>query len=217
MAGDDTMLCVADEGVGGARLAGRLRDLAGLPEPARLRASVSERTLWHGRFDGGRRRSCWPTRPASRSTAGSGRRTSEGRRRTSAGSAAPGSSPTTTRRVLDALDQVAAELAEGGFAFVPTDEDIHTAVERRVTELAGPAGARLTRAAAATTRWPPTSACGARRAASRRRPGHRSFQQVLLDRAREAGDTYLPGYTHLQRAQPVLLAHHLLAHGGAGP
>ena len=42
-----------------------------------------------------------------------------------------------------------------------------------------------------------------------------ALQQVLADRAGEAGDTYLPGYTHLQRAQPVLLAHHLLAHGWA--
>ncbi|HEV7173005.1 argininosuccinate lyase, partial [Pedococcus sp.] len=42
-----------------------------------------------------------------------------------------------------------------------------------------------------------------------------AVQQVLLDRAVEAGDTYLPGYTHLQRAQPVLLAHHLLAHAWA--
>ena len=41
------------------------------------------------------------------------------------------------------------------------------------------------------------------------------LQHVLLTRAIEAGDTYLPGYTHLQRAQPVLLAHHLLAHGWA--
>ena len=41
------------------------------------------------------------------------------------------------------------------------------------------------------------------------------LQQVLLDRAVEAGETYLPGYTHLQRAQPVLLAHHLLAHAWA--
>ena len=42
-----------------------------------------------------------------------------------------------------------------------------------------------------------------------------ALQQVLVDRAAEAGDAYLPGYTHLQRAQPVLLAHHLLAHGWA--
>ena len=42
-----------------------------------------------------------------------------------------------------------------------------------------------------------------------------SLQEVLLARAEEAGDAYLPGYTHLQRAQPVALAHHLLAHGWA--
>ena len=45
--------------------------------------------------------------------------------------------------MLAALDQVERELRDGAFAFVPTDEDIHTAVERRVTELAGPAGAKL--------------------------------------------------------------------------
>ena len=74
------------------------------------------------------------------------------------------------------------------------------------------------RAAAATTRWPPTCGCspsdGRRRAD---RCGRATSQQVLLDRAAEAGDTYLPGYTHLQRAQPVLLAHHLLAHAWALP
>src|SRR3546814_11544810 len=42
-----------------------------------------------------------------------------------------------------------------------------------------------------------------------------ALQQVLLDAAEQAGGAYLPGYTHLQRAQPVLLAHHLLAHGWA--
>jgi argininosuccinate lyase len=45
--------------------------------------------------------------------------------------------------ILVALDTVAAELEDGTFPFAPTDEDIHTAVERRVTELAGPAGAKL--------------------------------------------------------------------------
>ena len=42
-----------------------------------------------------------------------------------------------------------------------------------------------------------------------------ALQETLAQRAREAADVYLPGYTHLQRAQPVLLAHHLLAHGWA--
>src|SRR5438445_10369995 len=45
--------------------------------------------------------------------------------------------------VVAALDRVGAELADGSFAFAPSDEDIHTAIERRVTELAGPSGAKL--------------------------------------------------------------------------
>ena len=59
--------------------------------------------------------------------------------------------------VLAALDQVEAELASGEFVFVPSDEDIHTAVERRVTELAGPPAPSSTPDEAATTRSPPTS------------------------------------------------------------
>jgi len=117
--------------------------------------------------------------------------------------------------VLAALDQVAAELAEDRFTFVPTDEDIHTAVERRVTELAGAAGARLHTGRSRNDQV----ATDLRLWCKDELPGVAArvigLQQVLLDRAVEAGETYLPGYTHLQRAQPVLLAHHLLAHGWA--
>ena len=123
------------------------------------------------------------------------------------------------RLVLAALDRVEAELGRRQFAFVPTDEDIHTAIERRVTELAGPAGRQAPhRAAAATTRWPPRSACTPS-ASSPTSPGACSpCSACCSSRAGEAGDAYLPGYTHMQRAQPVLLAHHLLAHGWAlGP
>jgi argininosuccinate lyase len=117
--------------------------------------------------------------------------------------------------IVSALDTVAAELTAGEFVFVATDEDIHTAVERRVTELAGPAGAKLHTARSRNDQvatdlrlW-----CKRHLLAVARSIGE--LQEVLLTRARDAGDTYLPGYTHLQRAQPVLLAHHLLAHGWA--
>ncbi len=119
------------------------------------------------------------------------------------------------RAVLEALDRVEAELESGEFEFRPTDEDIHTAVERRVTELAGQPGARLHTGRSRNDQVATDLRLYAKRAISdvaRRVVG---LQRTLLGRADEAGDAYLPGYTHLQRAQPVLLAHHLLAHGWA--
>ena len=117
--------------------------------------------------------------------------------------------------VLAALDQVHDEIAEDRFAYLPNDEDIHTAVERRVTELAGAAGAKLHTARSRNDQvatdlrlWTKRELVDVARAVC-------DLQVVLLDRAVEAGAVYLPGYTHLQRAQPVLLAHHLLAHGWA--
>lgn len=117
--------------------------------------------------------------------------------------------------VLSALDQVAMELAVGTFTYVDSDEDIHTAVERRVTEIAGPAGAKLHTGRSRNDQCATDLRLWIKR--ELRGVVHRilALQQVLADRAIEAGDAYLPGYTHLQRAQPVLLAHHLLAHGWA--
>jgi argininosuccinate lyase len=117
--------------------------------------------------------------------------------------------------ILHALDQVAIEMGAGTFVVVASDEDIHTAVERRVTELAGPTGAKLH-----TGRSRNDQACTDVRLWMKREltviaTRIIDLQSVLLDRARAAGDVYLPGYTHLQRAQPVLLSHHLLAHGWA--
>ncbi len=117
--------------------------------------------------------------------------------------------------IIAALHQVAAELGAGTFVFVESDEDIHTAIERRVTELAGATGAKLHTGRSRNDQ----SATGVRRWMKREllviAERIVDLQSVLLDRARAAGDVYLPGYTHMQRAQPVLLAHHLLAHGWA--
>jgi len=116
--------------------------------------------------------------------------------------------------ILTALDRVEEELALG-FVFAEGDEDIHTAIERRVTEIAGEAGARLhtgrsrnDQVATDLRLWCKDAAVGLCQAVC-------VFSDVLMDRAAEAGDAYLPGYTHMQRAQPVLLAHHLLAHSWA--
>jgi argininosuccinate lyase len=114
--------------------------------------------------------------------------------------------------VITALDRVGIELEDGTFAFGPADEDIHTAIERRVVELAGPTGAKLH-----TGRSRNDQVATALRLFLRRegidtaRRVHR-LQEVLMTCATNADDVYLPGYTHLQRAQPILLAHHFLAH-----
>ncbi len=115
--------------------------------------------------------------------------------------------------ILDALDTTEAELADGSFGFQPSDEDIHTAVERRVTELAGPAGGKLHTGRSRNDQVATDLRLWTKRELAAVAADVVALQSVLLERAEQAGDTYLPGYTHLQRAQPVLLAHHLLAHG----
>ncbi len=117
--------------------------------------------------------------------------------------------------VLAALDDVESELDTGTFTFAPSDEDIHTAVERRVTEIAGAAGAKLHTGRSRNDQVATDLRLYARRAVDEIVERILAFQEVVLEAAAAAGEIYLPGYTHLQRAQPVLLAHHLLAHGWA--
>jgi argininosuccinate lyase len=114
--------------------------------------------------------------------------------------------------VLTALDRIGLELADGTFEFAASDEDIHTAIERRVTELAGSAGAKLHTGRSRNDQVATALRLYLRREGADTARHVHQLQDVLLQRAVEADDLYLPGYTHLQRAQPVLLAHHLLAH-----
>jgi argininosuccinate lyase len=114
--------------------------------------------------------------------------------------------------ILSALTTVEMELEGGTFEFAETDEDVHTAVERRVTELAGPAGGKLHTGRSRNDQVALDLRLYVRREGRTVARALVDLQDVLVRRAREAGDAYLPGYTHLQRAQPVLLAHHLLAH-----
>ena len=114
-----------------------------------------------------------------------------------------------------ALDRVREEVETSRLEFQDGEEDIHTVVERRVTEIAGRAGAQLHAGRSRNDQVATDLRLFTKRelrGVARRVLG---LQMVLLERSREAGDSYLPGYTHLQRAQPVLLAHHLLAHGWA--
>ena len=116
--------------------------------------------------------------------------------------------------VLSALDQVEEEIQNGSFSVLPTDEDVHTYVERRITEIT-PSGARLhtgrsrnDQVATDLRLWTKEALTDVARMAI-------SLQRVLLEKAKEVDGAVLPGYTHLQQAQPVPLGHHLLAHGWA--
>ena len=117
--------------------------------------------------------------------------------------------------MLAALNTVEAELASDAFVFAESDEDIHTAVERRVTELAGAAGAKLHTARSRNDQVATDLRLWCKRELASVADRIVGLQHVLLARAEQDQSSYLPGYTHLQRAQPVLLAHHLLAHGWA--
>ena len=114
--------------------------------------------------------------------------------------------------ITEALDAVEDEFRDGTFVFVDSDEDIHTAVERRVTEIAGVVGGKLHTGRSRNDQSATDVRLYVRREGRELIRSIRELQGVLVAAAEAAGDTYLPGYTHLQRAQPVLLAHHLLAH-----
>ena len=117
--------------------------------------------------------------------------------------------------IVAALRGVESEFASGSFVFVASDEDIHTAIERRVTELAGATGAKLHTARSRNDQVATALRLFAKRELATTARNVLALIDVLDRRADDAGEAYLPGYTHLQRAQPVLLSHHLRAHAWA--
>jgi len=119
----------------------------------------------------------------------------------------------TDRDEIDAgLDAVEQELVAGTFPFRDDDEDIHMAVERRLTELVGPVGGKLHTARSRNDQVATDVALFTRDHARRAVAAIETLMATLIDVAEEHIDWPMPGYTHLQRAQPVYLGHHLLAY-----
>jgi argininosuccinate lyase len=110
------------------------------------------------------------------------------------------------------LDQVQRELAEGTFPFADDDEDIHMAIERRLTEIAGPVGGKLHTARSRNDQVATDVAMFVRAVAGDAVAAIDALAATLLAQAEAHLDWPMPGYTHLQRAQPVYLSHHLLAY-----
>jgi argininosuccinate lyase len=110
------------------------------------------------------------------------------------------------------LSAVAAELEEGTFEVTQDDEDIHMAVERRLTEIAGRVGGKLHTARSRNDQVATDTALYVRARCDVAIDLARGLMARLLELAETHVDWPMPGYTHLQRAQPVYLGHHLLAH-----
>ncbi len=120
--------------------------------------------------------------------------------------------------LLRGLEQVHRELEEGRFEVLTgdadgaADEDIHMAIERRLTEIAGPVGGKLHTARSRNDQVATDLVLFTRARARVALGAIGGLMGALLERAEQHLDWPLPGYTHLQRAQPVYLSHHLLAY-----
>ena len=122
-------------------------------------------------------------------------------------------------QIESALQQVASEFANGTFEFVAGEEDIHTSIERRVTQIAGLVGGKVHTGRSRNDQCVTALRLWTKRELATLAERLIALCDVLTQRADLAGwdsdGVYLPGYTHVQRAQPVLLAHHLMAHAWA--
>ncbi|HEX5821349.1 MAG TPA: argininosuccinate lyase [Solirubrobacterales bacterium] len=114
--------------------------------------------------------------------------------------------------LTEGLNRVGGELEAGSFGFREDDEDIHMAIERRLTELIGPLGGKLHTARSRNDQVATDLSLLVRAHAARAIALLESLMETLVAQAEGHRDWPAPSYTHLQRAQPVYLGHHLLAY-----
>ena len=115
-------------------------------------------------------------------------------------------------QILAGLDTILAEITAGKFSFSEALEDIHMNIEARLAELIGPAAGRLHTARSRNDQVALDFRLWVRDAVDHLEAALRDLQRTLLARAGEHAATLMPGFTHLQSAQPVSLGHHLLAY-----
>jgi len=114
--------------------------------------------------------------------------------------------------IQDGLDRVHTEIAEGRFAFDAALEDIHMNVESRLRELIGEPAGRLHTARSRNDQVATDLRLWVRDAVDRLDAQLAAVQRALVDQAEASAELVMPGYTHLQPAQPVTLGHHLMAY-----
>lgn len=115
------------------------------------------------------------------------------------------------REIVDGLRSVLDEFESGNFEVQPADEDIHTAVERRLTEIVGDVGGKLHTGRSRNDQVATDFRLWCMRAANELVASLRDLQRALIDGAELHLDTVMPGYTHLQPAQPITTAHWLMS------
>ena len=121
-------------------------------------------------------------------------------------------SPTEAEQLVEGLETIRQEYRDGKFTPGIDQEDVHFAVERRLTELVGDVGKKLHTARSRNDQVGTDVRLYLRAEIDQIRDYLRDFQRVLVAIADKNVETLIPGYTHLQRAQPVSLAHHFLAY-----
>jgi argininosuccinate lyase len=114
--------------------------------------------------------------------------------------------------ITTGLDQIKSEIEGGRFAYSAEREDIHMNIEARLAELIGPAAGRLHTARSRNDQVATDLRLWVRGAIERLDEAMRELQRALIDRAEAEAATVMPGYTHLQIAQPVTFGHHLMAY-----
>jgi argininosuccinate lyase len=119
---------------------------------------------------------------------------------------------TEANRICDGLQQVRQEIGAGDWVPQPVHEDVHMAVEARLIEILGETGKKLHTARSRNDQVATDVRLWLRFRLDGLDAALRALIATLLDRVEGDGRTLLPGYTHLQRGQPILLGHHLLAH-----
>ena len=117
-----------------------------------------------------------------------------------------------TEKIVTGLEQVRAEFADGKFEFHADDEDIHTAVERRLTEIVGPVGGKLHTGRSRNDQVATDFRLWTMLACETLAKHLAELQQALIESAAAHLKTPLPGYTHMQHAQPVTWGHWVLSH-----
>ncbi|MES2029066.1 MAG: argininosuccinate lyase, partial [Pseudomonadota bacterium] len=116
------------------------------------------------------------------------------------------------KNIAAGLDTILSEITKGSFTFKRALEDIHMNVESRLGELIGPASGRLHTARSRNDQVATDFRLFVRDTIDEIDAAFASLQRALVDRALEHAGTVMPGFTHLQTAQPVTFGHHLLAY-----